>query len=127
MDEQEQQSEVQMEPTPLSPPPSYKKLIIGIVIAFVLFVVGSMGTYFLLQSNTLQVTDLLSSFGIKNDYLIEQKEQAKSNPVSVIYLVNHNIRIDSESLKYVAEEIESELKVPVRIEEIVYANSLNID
>jgi len=53
MDEQEQQNEVkeqqdinQVEPTPLSPPPSHKKLIISIVVVFVLVVAGMAGAYF---------------------------------------------------------------------------------
>jgi len=57
MDEQEQQNEVQeeqqdinqVEPTPLSPPPSHKKLIIGIVAVFVLVVVAVVGAYFAFQ------------------------------------------------------------------------------
>ena len=42
----EQQKVNQVTPTPLSPPPSHKKLIIGIVAVFVLVVVGFVGGYF---------------------------------------------------------------------------------
>ena len=53
MNEQEQQPQnevqevqnVQMEPTPPSPPPSHKKLMVGIVVVFVLAVVGIAGAY----------------------------------------------------------------------------------
>lgn len=47
MDEQEQQN-IQMEPTPLLPPPSHTKLIIGMMAVFVLVVVGVAGGYIFL-------------------------------------------------------------------------------
>jgi len=66
MDEQEQQNEVQeeqndqMQPTPLSPPPSHKKLVIGIVAVFVLVVAGIAGAYFLLQPKAQPVDETIS-------------------------------------------------------------------
>lgn len=52
-----QQSEVQMEPTPLSLAPSHKKLIIGIVAVFVLIIAGIAGAYFILQPKAQPVDD----------------------------------------------------------------------
>ncbi|MCH7597447.1 hypothetical protein IID27_00150 [Patescibacteria group bacterium] len=61
MDEQEQQNEaqeeqnVQMEPAPLSPPPSHTKLIVGIVF---LLIAGIAGAYLLLQPKSEPVDDI---------------------------------------------------------------------
>lgn len=56
MDEQEQQNINQVEPTPLSPSLSHKKLIIGVVAVFVLVVAGIVGAYFLLQPKAIPET-----------------------------------------------------------------------
>ena len=48
---QNKQQEVnQIAPTPLSPPPSHTKLIIGVVAVLVLVVGGVVGAYFLLHT-----------------------------------------------------------------------------
>ncbi|MCH7597995.1 hypothetical protein IID27_03080 [Patescibacteria group bacterium] len=74
MDEQEQQNTVssddqeasQVAPTPLSPPPSHKKLLIGIVAVFVLVVAGTVGVYFLLQPKAQSVDDIQTAIS-END------------------------------------------------------------
>lgn len=87
MDEQEQQNEaqeeqnVQMEPAPLSPPPSHTKLIIGIVAVFVLVVAGIAGAYFLLQPKT-QLVNKIQSVSFIDDVELENAARDEKNLVS---------------------------------------------
>jgi len=49
-----QQDVSQIAPTPLSPLPSHKKLIIGIAVIIILLVAGAVGTYFTLQKSIVE-------------------------------------------------------------------------
>ena len=77
MEEQEpSQEDGTLEPIegqiPLSSPPSHKKLIIGIVVVFVLVIVGLVGAYysFIAEPLTLPVPiDYIQPLGLENDVL----------------------------------------------------------